>query len=65
MVKTLNREEGIDRSYYDKLVDEAVESISKYGDFEQFVSDDSEDDTPPWFSSEEPHGDETTPFDVR
>ena len=65
MVKTLNREEGIDRSYYDKLVDEAVESISKYGDFEQFVSDDLEDDTPPWFSAEEPHGDETTPFDVR
>ena len=30
----------IDRSYYDKLVDDAVDTISKYGDFEWFVSDD-------------------------
>lgn len=30
----------IDRSYYDKLVDDAVEAISKYGDFEWFVSED-------------------------
>lgn len=30
----------IDRSYYDKLVNDAVEVISKYGDFEWFVSDD-------------------------
>ena len=30
----------IDRSYYDKLVDDAVEAISKYGDFEWFVSGD-------------------------
>ncbi len=29
----------IDRSYYDKLVDAAVESISEYGDFEWFASD--------------------------
>ena len=29
----------IDRSYYNKLVDDAVESISEYGDFEWFVSD--------------------------
>lgn len=33
-------EQYIDRSYYNKLVDEAVETISKYGDFEWFVSDD-------------------------
>lgn len=33
-------DEFIDRSFYDKLVDDAVESISKYGDFEWFVSDD-------------------------
>ena len=33
-------EENIDRSYYNRLVDEAVETISKYGDFEWFVSDD-------------------------
>ena len=30
----------IDRSYYNNLVDEAVSTISKYGDFEWFVSDD-------------------------
>lgn len=33
-------DEFIDRSFYDKLVDDAVEAISKYGDFEWFVSDD-------------------------
>ena len=32
-------DEFIDRSFYDKLVDDAVEAISKYGDFEWFVSD--------------------------
>ena len=40
-VKELDKEDAIDRSYYDRLVDEAVEAISKYGDFEWFVSDDS------------------------
>lgn len=33
-------EENIDRSYYDNLVDEALEEISKYGDVEWFISDD-------------------------
>ena len=40
IVKELGLEEEIDRSYYDKLVDDAVETISKYGDFEWFISDD-------------------------
>ena len=40
MVKTLGKEEDIDRSYYDKLVNDAIENISQYGDFEWFVSDD-------------------------
>lgn len=40
MVYSLNKRKDIDRSYYDKLVDEAVETIGKYGDFEWFVSDD-------------------------
>lgn len=39
-VKTLNKEQDIDRSYYDALVDEAVNTINKYGDFEWFVSED-------------------------
>ena len=38
MVRTLEKEADIDRSYYDSLVDEAVKSISQYGDFEWFVS---------------------------
>lgn len=40
MIRELGREEDIDRSYYDKLVNEAIDTISEYGDFEWFVSDD-------------------------
>lgn len=36
-----NCEEFIDKSYYNNLVDEAVDTISQYCDFEMFVSDDS------------------------
>ena len=39
MVRGSN-EDFIDKSYYNKLVDEAVDTISKYGDFEWFVYDD-------------------------
>ena len=42
MVKQLNKEDDIDRSYYDKLLNDAVDTISGYGDFERFVSDESE-----------------------
>lgn len=51
MVKTLGKEDDIDKAYYNHLVDEAVETISKYGDFEWFASDDDipiPDDCPPW-----------------
>jgi len=40
MVRELGKEADIDRSYYDRMVDEAVKTISKFGDFEWFVSDD-------------------------
>ena len=40
MVSALGKESDIDRSYYDALVDSAVEAISKYGDFAYFASDD-------------------------
>lgn len=40
MVKELGKEDDIDKSYYITLVDKAVESISQFGDFEWFVSDD-------------------------
>ena len=38
MVRNLGKEEDIDLSYYNNLVDDAIENISKYGDFEAFVS---------------------------
>ena len=37
-VKQLGRFEDIDKSYYTKLVDDAVKDISQYTDFEWFVS---------------------------
>lgn len=40
MVKELGKENDIDKSYYNNLVDKAVETISKYGNFDWFVSDD-------------------------
>lgn len=60
-VKVLGKEDDIDLSYYNKMVDVAVEAISQYGDFEMFVSD---DDAAPWESPSEPWSG-TTPFDVR
>lgn len=38
MVRELGKEDDIDLNYYRKLVDEAVKSISQYGDFEAFVA---------------------------
>lgn len=53
LVKRLHREDDIDLSYYDTLVNDAAETISFYGDLEWFVSDDpyigpsyDEDDKP-------------------
>lgn len=46
MVRELGREDDIDKSYYTKLVDDAVEAISQYGDFEWFVSDDISEPMP-------------------
>lgn len=39
MVEKLKKQDDIDRSYYNLMVDEAVKSISAYGDFERFVAD--------------------------
>ena len=67
MVKELGKENSIDRSYYNKLVDDAIDTISKYGDFEQFVGYSGEGKAAPWFNPDEPWIDEIdqTPFDVR
>lgn len=62
MVRELNKQNDIDRSYYDKLVNDAIDTINKFGDFEWFVSDDPyictrpdwpPEDNLPW--SEEPN----------
>ena len=72
MVKHLEKEDGIDRSYYDAMVDEAVYDISQYGDFEWFVSDDPyvqpnpPNGVPPWDGVCEPWQEEAeTAFDMR
>lgn len=67
MVRELGKENDIDRTYYNNLVDEAVKSLSSYGDFERFVADEPfiSDNTSPWFGAGEPHEEEPTPFDVR
>lgn len=39
-VRANNKEADIDKNYYNKLVDDAVETINKFGDFEWFTDDD-------------------------
>lgn len=60
MVLKLRLQDQIDYSYYNKLVDDAVETISKYGDFEIFVSDDIVDMS--WMNIPEGQ-EEEIPFD--
>ena len=40
VIETLHKEDEIDKSYYNNMVSDAVETISKYGDFEWFVDGD-------------------------
>ena len=64
LIRASDSQDAIDRSYYNALVDDAVETISQYVDFYQFVSEDN--GIPPWESADEPYGEPaTTPFDVR
>lgn len=55
MVYNLHLEDSIDRSYFDKMVDEAADTIAQYGDLEWFVSDDG--GMPPWQKPDLPWGD--------
>lgn len=58
VVKDLGKEGDIDRSYYDKLVDDAAEAIGKHGDFEWFVSDDPAppvEPVHPWTAAVDPY----------
>lgn len=41
VVRELDQFDAIDERYFAKLCDEAIANISKYGDFEQFVSEDN------------------------
>lgn len=67
MVYNLGMENAIDKRYFDAEVDEAVETISKYGDFESFAADDSGE--PPWQKPDIPWDDVQNEaaqnFDVR
>ena len=55
-----SNEDSIDRSYYDKLVDDAIDTISQYGDFEWFASDDPYIGITPNFTNKP---EEELPFD--
>lgn len=48
MVKTLEKEKDINRDYYDRLVNEAVNTLSKYGDIEWFINGSVDKTPPPW-----------------
>jgi len=39
VVRNLNNEDCIDIKYFNNLVDEAIDAINKFGDFEQFVTE--------------------------
>jgi hypothetical protein len=39
MVKNLGKESDVDRSYFETLVDEAYDTLGKFGDVEQFLDD--------------------------
>lgn len=60
-VKILGKENDIDKSYYQKLVDEAIETISEYGDYEMFISDDAIEE-PPWQKPDEPFNTDDLPW---
>ena len=45
MVKSLGKEDDVELKYYENLVNAAVDTISKFGDFEWFVSDTNKE---PW-----------------
>jgi hypothetical protein len=64
MVQTLAQEDAIDKSYYNELVDDAIDTISQYGDVEWFISDDHIG-IPPWESAGSPWEEEFTAFDMR
>lgn len=67
MVRQLSKEDEIETFYYDQLVDEAIKTISQYGDFEWFASDEpyiQRDEMPEDDFMNVPEGiDDEVPFD--
>ena len=61
LVYSLNMRKDIDYSYYDRLVNDAAESISMYGDLEWFISDDPYN--PPPYKDGQPVYLEEIPWD--
>ena len=55
LVHELQMEKDIDRSYFDKMADDAADAIAKYGDYEWFVADDA--GMPPWQKPDMPWDD--------
>ena len=43
MIEELKLYDAIDLSYYNKMVDNAIETINKFGDFEWFISSNNKD----------------------
>ena len=60
-VKKLGLESYIDKSYYISLVDDAIDTIGEFGDFEQFAYSDEEPSLP-WMNLPETD-DDAIPFD--
>lgn len=58
MVRDMGLEDQIDYGFYDKLLNDAVDTISKYGDYEWFVSDDPYIPDPDFMKVPEPEVEE-------
>lgn len=61
MVEELGKEDLINRDYYNEMVNTAIDTISKYGDFESFVDISN---VPPWDIADDPWHDDRN-FNVR
>jgi energy-coupling factor transporter ATP-binding protein EcfA2 len=59
MIETLGKESEIDLSYFNDLVNDAIDTLSQYGDFDHFVSDAPyinfplDEDVLPWYTDDE------------
>lgn len=62
MVLKLGLMDQIDRGYYNKLVDDAVDAISKYGDFEEFVHSSDQKEDMSWLEIPDGVEEEEFPF---